>query len=394
MPWALVIAGCLGMFAATATGSSRSPFLPDIAHELSVSLPSVANLFAVTALCWGLASYLTGFVRTDRQRRALLLLAPAGLALFMIAVAWSPNYPILVFFIALAGLCCGSFTTAVLTEVSIQCHGDYHGRAFGYVMSGQSLTLLLGVPSAALLGAIIGWRGMHMVLAALALIALVYMIWVLHRSSDRQSESSVKNASKPKLRDVLQPTVIRLFLALIAERITFGLPAFYYASYLRVAHGLPIEQVAAPLMGFATGNIVGTLVGGQIADRFAYRRVSFAISLTLAGLISIPWFVWRPTLLATVGFGVCFAFFNASARPPLLAALAESPEHIRGMIMGLNSAFASIGWMCAAIIGGWLYASTGFDSFGIVIASMCLLAALVVIPDSRVRKSVQFDDSK
>jgi predicted MFS family arabinose efflux permease len=82
-------------------------------------------------------------------------------------------------------------------------------------------------------------------------------------------------------------------------------------------------------------------------------------------------------------FGIVFAFFNALARPSLLAALADVPTDVRGTVMGLNSSIASIGWLTAALAGGWVYAEIGFHSFGPLMAIMCLLGAVAVIPDSR-----------
>jgi len=180
--------------------------------------------------------------------------------------------------------------------------------------------------------------------------------------------------------------VIRLFLALIAERVCFGLAAFYYASYLRESYRLPIESVALPLVGFALGNIVGTILGGQVADRFPRRRIIFAVALCIAGCVALPWFLWQPSLKITVALGVVFAFFDALARPSLLAALADVPEEVRGVVMGMNSSIASIGWLTAALVGGWFYSGVGFGGFGPFMAVMCFVAAAVVIPDSRVRQ--------
>ena len=76
LPWRLVIAACIGMFAATATGSTRAPFLPDIASDLGVSLPAVANLFGVTATAWGISSYVVGRLSDRIGRRTFLLASP------------------------------------------------------------------------------------------------------------------------------------------------------------------------------------------------------------------------------------------------------------------------------------------------------------------------------
>ena len=81
-----------------------------------------------------------------------------------------------------------------------------------------------------------------------------------------------------------------------------------------------------------------------------------------------------------------FALFNALARPSLLAALADVPEEVRGVVMGMNNSIASIGWLTAALVGGWFYTSVGFGGFGPLMAVMSFVAAAVVIPDSRIRR--------
>jgi DHA1 family inner membrane transport protein len=354
-----------------------------MAADLHVSLPAIANLFGITAASWGISSYLVGYLSDRVGRRFFLLLSPACIAMAMLAASQAQSYPVLVFIIVLASLCCGAFTSTILAEVSLRAHSSHHGRAFGYVMSGQSLTLLFGIPLAAWLGASVGWRGMHIVLAGLAVFAVLAM--TLGLRSSQHSTTAVATGGEPRtsVRKAMTGPVIRLFLALIAERVAFGLAAFYYASYLRGAYNLPVDAVALPLAGFATGNIAGTFVGGQIADRLPYRRINFAVSLTLAGCVAIPWFIWQPGVSVTVMFGIVFAFFNALARPSLLAALADVPTDVRGTVMGLNSSIASIGWLTAALAGGWVYAEIGFHSFGPLMAIMCLLGAVAVIPDSR-----------
>lgn len=386
MPWRLVIASAIGMFAATATGSSRSPFLPDMASELGVSLPAIANLFGVTAAAWGLSSYLVGSV-SDRTGRAVFLVgSPVCVSLAMLFISQVQSYPVLVAAVVFAGLCCGAFTATAMAEVSIRAAPAFHGRALGYVMSGQSLTLLFGIPLAAWLGASLGWRGVHMLLAALSAFAVLCMLLALQSNQPVLAARKGTKGSEVTLRQAMTGPVVRLFIALVGERVCFGLAAFYYASYLRTVYHMPIQAVALPLAGFAVGNIIGTIAGGQLADRFPYRRVSFAVTITIAGCIAVPWFLWRPGAGITISLGILFAFFNALSRPSLLAAMADVPAEVRGAVMGLNSSIASIGWLAAALVGGWLYASVGFGGFSLLMVCMCLTAALIVLPDSRIRQ--------
>lgn len=91
---------------------------------------------------------------------------------------------------------------------------------------------------------------------------------------------------------------------------------------------------------------------------------------------------WR--LLFAASIGVFAATATGSTRAPLTAR-AEAPTAVRGVIMGLNSSVASIGWLTAALFGGWLYAGVGFGGFGPLMAMMCFAAAAIVVPDSRMR---------
>ena len=373
------------MFAATATGSTRAPFLTDIAADLNVSLPAIANLFGLTAAVWGLSAYVVGLISDRVGRGWFLIVSPILLAVVMAAISMVESYLAMVSLIILAAICCGSFTSTILAEVSLRTHPSHHGRAFGYVMSGQSLTLLFGVPVAAWLGSIMGWRGTQLALAGLAFFSAAVMVVGLRDSAVNTRVGGAQPQKRASLRQALTGPIIRLFVALIVERVSFGLAAFYYAAYLRTTYHLPIEAVAMPLVGFALGNIAGTVAGGQVADRFAYRRINFALSLVIAGLLAIPWFVWQSSLELTVALGVLFAFFNALARPSVLAALAEVPPDSRSLVMGLNSSVASIGWLAAALVGGWFYISVGFGGFGPLMAAMCVAGALVVIPDSKLR---------
>ena len=86
----LIAAACMGMFAATASGSIRSPFLPDMAADFAASLPAIANLFGVTSVAWGTSAFLAVAIRPYRST-SLSLGAPLVLAAGMVGVPRLPN---------------------------------------------------------------------------------------------------------------------------------------------------------------------------------------------------------------------------------------------------------------------------------------------------------------
>lgn len=92
MPWLLLGAACLGSFAATASGTTRAPFLIDMARDLSVSLMLVANLVSMTATAWGITSFIAGYASDRLGRRPFLIGGPLALAFCMLGVAQAGDF--------------------------------------------------------------------------------------------------------------------------------------------------------------------------------------------------------------------------------------------------------------------------------------------------------------
>ena len=102
---------------------------------------------------------------------------------------------------------------------------------------------------------------------------------------------------------------------------------------------------------FALGNVAGTILGGQLADRLRDRLLTFAVAMALSGAAALVLFLWHPSLAISVALGFVYVLLNALGRPSYMAALAAVPEDVRGTVLGLNGTSASVGWIGAAGAG-------------------------------------------
>jgi DHA1 family inner membrane transport protein len=370
LPWALLAAASLAMFTAAASGTTRAPFLIDMARDLRVSVPLVANLVAISSISWGLASMFAGAGSDRWGRRPFLIGGPLALAVASSGVATAETFLGVVAWATLGGGCSGMFTGVIFTEVSGRVSAGQQGRALGWVMSGQSLTLLIGVPVAAWVGSSIGWRGVNLCVAALAAASAIGLIATTAARVDTGTASARR---VPSMRAALTRPVLQLLGMGIAERVCYGLVAVYYATFLQSTYGLQLNAVALPLAVFAMGNILGTLLGGQLADRMSNRRAIFAAAMLASAVAAIALFGWQDDLATAVALGFVYVFFNAIARPSLMASLTDVPEHVRGTVMGLNVTCSSIGWLGAAALGGWMIATFGFAGFGPLAATVAVI---------------------
>lgn len=383
MPWALLVAAGLATFAVSSSASVRAPFLIDMARDLDVGLAMIANLFGITSVSWGIASFLAGTGSDRWGRRPFLIGGPVALALALVGVAAGDSILSVIFWVVVAGGCSGVFTGVSLAEVSLRVAERQRSRALGWVMSGQSLTLLVGVPLAAWIGAAIGWRGVHLGVAVLALVSAGAMFQTTRRRAQRAAGQPAQAVRTASLKRALSPTAIRLLASVVAERVCFGVAAVYYATFLQMTHALALEAVALPLAVFAVGNILGTLGGGQLGDRVRDRRLAFALAMFASAVSALALYGWHPSIAVTVALGFVFAFCNALARPPLMAALADVPADVRGTVMGLISTVASIGWLTAAAGGGWMLSTVGFVGFGPLVACLAIVGALLALAGRR-----------
>jgi MFS transporter, DHA1 family, inner membrane transport protein len=380
MPWPLLAAAALAMFTAASSGTTRAPFLLDMARDLSTSLALVGNLVAATSVSWAVSGMLAGAGSDRWGRRPLLILGPVALCFALIGVASARDFPEAILWSIGSGGCSGMFTGVIFAEVSARVHASQQGRALGWVMSGQSLTLLVGVPLAALVGSWIGWRGVNLCVAALATASAGAMLLT---TRGRAGDQRARGSRAPSLRAALSLPVIRLLGMGVMERICYGLTAVYFATFLQSTYQLALGDVALPLAVFASGNILGTILGGQLADRLGKRARTYAVAMLASGVASLALFLWQSSVVVSIALGFVYVFLNAIARPAMLASLAEVPDHVRGTVMGLNVTCSSIGWMGASGLGGLMIATQGFAGFGPLTAVVATIGAALALVRKR-----------
>ena len=382
LPWALIGAACLGSFAATSSGTTRAPFLLEMSHDLDVSMPLVANLVSLTATAWGITSALGGWMSDVIGRRLILIVAPIALALTLVAQAAAGSFFWVAVWAAVGGGCAGAFTGVVFAEVSAHVPDSQRGRALGWVMSGQSLTLVVGVPMAAAIGSVVGWRGWLLCVAGLSIAAVLSLFLTVGRGSAGHARGS---GSRLSMRAALSPRVLKLLSTGVAERICYGLAVVYFATFMQVTYHMTLIELALPLAVFALGNIAGTILGGQLADRLRDRLLTFAVAMALSGVAALVLFTWHPGPAVTVAVGFVYVLLNALGRPSYMASLASVPEDVRGTVLGLNGTSASVGWIGAAALGAVMIGWGGFEGFGPLIALLALLGSLGALLSRRSR---------
>lgn len=343
-----------------------SPLLPRIALEFDLS-PSAAGLsvtvFSVTYL---LIAPVIGYAADRLGRRRTLICCLGGFLAANLATALSPGLGTLLAARCFAGAAAAGISPLVYAGVGEAAPPERRATWMAIAVSGLLLALSIGAPAGTLIAAELGWRSPFIVLAVISLPLLLAnrLAWPTVALSAAAAEAAVSRISIMLLR--LLPTVLW-------ATALYG--AYTYLGVWLAGAGLSAAEIAQAIGCYGAGALIGTLLGGQAADRFGSQKTMLA---SLTGLA---------TCLAILGAGIgpgwasdivlmVLSIFAQLFFPAQQARLARGFPTRRAFVLALNNSCLFLGISLGSLIGGEAMARSGFAAdvlAGAVIACGALL---------------------
>lgn len=349
-----------------------SPILGDVAAALAVEPVTVSR--AVTA--YGGATALSALLLARRidgfgTRRALRL-SLFGLALATFASALAPHWLVLVLGQMLAGVGAGVVLPATYAMATLIAPPGAQSRTLGWVLGGWSISLVAGVPAAALLADLGGWRVPFLALTGLAVLAAVGTALLPPDGQRAAGEPATRLGVLALLR---YPGVAPLLLVCLAFMAAFyGVYAFI-GDHLRQSLGLSASRAGLIVLSYGIGFGAAGL-GDGLLDRIGPRRVLplalLAVAAVYAAMIPAP-----ASLSPVVGLACLWGFANHGALNSLILLLAAAWPEQRAAVLGLNSAVTYLGVLVGVGGAATVYARAGFSTLAGVAAALAAAAALL-----------------
>jgi DHA1 family inner membrane transport protein len=264
----------------------------------------------------------------------------------------------------------------VFASAADQVPSRERGRAIGWVITGQSLSLLLGVPLITLLGLWGGWRG-ALAIQGVVCVAATLAIWLVVPAAPPVAGARlrVNGASL----HVLGAKTLSLLGAGGCERVCYAAVAVFLPTFLLAMYGLSLVELALGLAVVAAGNLIGNAVGSVLSDRLPSRVLTTAVALFATAVLAVPVLMVAPGVVYSIVLGFAYTFADAVVRPSMLAALTDVSASARGAVLGLTVTFASLGWIAATVGGGWLIAGWGFGALGALAGAAALLGTVLAL---------------
>ncbi|MGK7246708.1 MFS transporter [Buttiauxella agrestis] len=370
MPVSL-LALAMSAFAIGTTEFVIMGLLPDVAGDLSISIPAAGWLISGYALGVAIGAPIMALLTAKLPRKLSLILLMVIFIVGNILCALALNYHFLMLARIITALCHGAFFGIGAVVAASLVAPNRKASAVALMFTGLTLANVLGVPIGTWFGQLYGWRSTFWGVAIIGVVAFIALIVSL---------PSQKEETPPNLkREVSALANGKLWLSL-AMTVFFAAAMFalfsYIAPMLLQVTGVTHQGVSWTLFLIGAGLTVGNILGGRLAD----WKVSFSLILSFSliaifsllfrwtshglWLAEITLFLWAMAAFATV--------------PALQINVVLHGKDAPNLVSTLNIAAFNVGNALGAWVGGSVIAH-GFGLTAVPVAAAGLAAIGLVI---------------
>ena len=363
MPLALFVLA-LSAFAIGTTEFVVLGLLPDVAGNLSVTIPEAGWLVTGYALAVAIGAPIMAVSTAHLRRRSALILLMGVFILGNILCAIAPSYWILMIARIVTALCHGAFFGIGSVTAASLVASDRKASAVALMFTGLTLANVLGVPLGTALGQVYGWRSPFWVVAVLGVASLIGLVTVLPKTEAAPKSNILGEISA--LRGV--GLWLSLLMTVFFSAAMFALFT-YIAPILRDVTGVSPRGVTWTLFLIGLGLTVGNLLGGRLAD---WRLgASLALSFAAIAVTSAIFSVSSAALIPAEITLFAWALVTFAAVPALQVGVVRYGKDAPNLVSTINIGAFNVGNALGAWAGGFVLDS-GFPLTRVPIAAAVL----------------------
>ncbi len=244
--------------------------------------------------------------------------------------------------------------------------------ALGFVITGSSLAMIVGLPLGRMIGLYVDWRVSFLCIGLVALCVGI-AFWRVFPTMPNTQNISLKTL----------PTLLhnKAFMKICFLTLVFVSGHFsaytYIEPFLENVAGFRANSVTFILCLFGLMGVVGSVLFARFYERFhlAFVRLSlFGLGFSMLLLYVVSESSLATTLLCAI-WGLCFMLFGVIFQSQVIAAVPNATA----VAMSIFSGIFNVGIGSGALIGGLAYTHFGIESIGFVASGICAFAALYFV---------------
>lgn len=368
-----LLALAFGAFGIGVTEFSPMGMLPIIANDLAVSIPTAGMLISAYAFGVLIGAPFMTLVFANMSRRNLLLLSMAIFTVGNLISAMADSYNMLLFGRIVTSFNHGAFFgVGAIVAMSI-VPVEKRAGAVAAMFSGLTIATIGGVPLAAYIGELIGWRPAFYVMAVIGVITMIAL---------RLSLPPLVNEQKANVRDELRvlskgPVLAALLLTVVSSSAMFTVFT-YIVPILQDETLASTVFVTSMLVLYGVGLAVGNYLGGRYADRSLDRTL--IVSLMSVIVLLLIFTVAISSKLVVVPLIFLWGIASFALVPPLQSLVVQEAREAPNLASAMNIGAFNLGNALGAMLGaGVINAGLGLTSVPLAGAGTAILGLILVL---------------
>lgn len=235
--------------------------LPDVAHDLGVSIPRAGLLVTGYALGVVIGAPIVAVATMGIPRKPALLGMVGMFVLGNLLCAIAPNYAVLMVARVVTALCHGAFFGIGSVVAAQLVPPSRRASAIALMFAGLTLANVLGVPFGTALGQALGWRSTFWAVVVIGLVsAAAIAVWLPSKIAMQRADLA------REVRVLREPQVLlAMLMSTLASASLFSVFT-YITPLLERVTGIVPQWVTIVLLLFGVGLTIGNIAGGRLAD--------------------------------------------------------------------------------------------------------------------------------
>ncbi len=340
-----LLALAIGAFAIGTTEFSPMGFLPQIAENLNISIPTAGMLITAYALGVMIGAPIITLSFGHFPRRKALIILMVIFTLGNIFAAIAPNYWGLMGARIFTSLNHGAFFgIGSIVAISV-VPKDKQASAVAMMFMGLTIANIGGVPLATWIGQNIGWRMSFALIAILGVITML-SLWKALPEGELGQRPDVNAELKVLTR---LPVVLALLTTVMSAGAMFTLYTYIAPSLHHITHATP-TVITFMLVLIGIGFSIGNHLGGKFADLSVTKTLIGFLVVLMVMMLLFP-------ILAktTIGAGIALIIWGTAAFavvPPLQMRVMSVAHEAPGLASSVNIGAFNLGNALGAAAGG------------------------------------------
>ncbi|WNS45206.1 MFS transporter [Paenibacillus sp. MMS20-IR301] len=345
--------------------------LDKIASSAGVSVSTAGQLITVFALGNAIGTPIVMIATAQMNQRKQLLMALIIILIGITATLSLPGFALLMVSRVILGLGTGIFIVTAYSLASKLAVPGKQGSAMSNVAMGFSSSLVLGVPLGRIIAVSYDWKTLFWGIGVLCLAAVIVVVKYI---PVMDGEAAIPLSRR--LDFLKQPQIAFTMGVTFFVFIGFSVVDTYITPFLAAAMPAMENRISAILLILGLGSLLGSRLGGFLADRIGILRTLLcamavqALALVLLNSVS-GWIIGMILLL--VVWEIAVWIFGPTQNFNLVSLAPEASS----IALSLNSSFVQLGFAAGAGAGGISIRSLSILDIPWISAGSVMIAAAI-----------------